>query len=139
MNSEVNNLRSLGSVITDIKDELKQFVETRVDMLKSELREKTEKVKLALPLAITGVLLLGTAYLMIMLTIAAAIAWALQNRPYRWVAGFGAVALLCAIVGGIAAYFAKREFELGGIMPVKTIGVLKGDKLWMQSEVRSQI
>jgi uncharacterized membrane protein YqjE len=137
MNSETNNLRSLSAVITDIKDELKQFVQTRAEMFKNELQEKMKSLKVALPLAVVGVLLLVTAYFLITFAIVGAIAGALHDNPYRWAIGFGAVGLLWALLGGVAAYFAKREFEIKGLTPVKTIGVLKGDKLWMQREAKS--
>ena len=47
--------------------------------------------------------------------------------------------MLWAILGMLAGYFAKREFAAKQLMPTKTIEVLKGDKIWIQSEMKSQI
>jgi hypothetical protein len=41
------------------------------------------------------------------------------------------------IIGGAACYVAKRAFELNRFMPQKTLDVLKGDKAWLQEEVRN--
>jgi hypothetical protein len=53
--------------------------------------------------------------------------------------GFVGVALLWAIIGGIAAYFAKREFALKGIVPKRTFEVLRGDKIWLQREAKDHL
>ena len=62
----------------------------------------------------------------------------LPDNAYRLCLAFLAVGVLWTILGGVAAYFAKREFELKGLMPNKTIRVLKGDKTRIQTEVNSQ-
>ena len=42
MNTEGNNGRSLAAIIAERKAELKEFLQTRVDLFKSEVQEKTE-------------------------------------------------------------------------------------------------
>lgn len=137
MNQQATNGRSVASVLADSKEELKQFVETRIAMLKTELREKLKNLKIAAPLAIAGILFLLTAYLLLTLSVVGLVFAFLPANPYRWCLAFLGVAALWFIVGGIAGYFAKREFELRGLLPNRTMGVLKGDKVWIQSEVRN--
>src|SRR4051812_45215588 len=139
MHNDVNNGRSLADIIAEIKDELKEFAQTRIEMFKAELQEKTKTLKIAAPVAALGALLLGTGYLLFTLALVGlAVAFFPDNR-YRWFFAFAIVAVLWTLVGGIAAYFAKREFELKGLMPKKTIEVLKGDKIWIQMEVKNQL
>jgi len=139
MHNDVNNGRSLADIIAEIKDELKEFAQTRIEMFKAELQEKTKTLKIAAPVAALGALLLGTGYLLFTLALVGlAVAFFPDNR-YRWFFAFAIVAALWTFVGGIAAYFAKREFELKGLMPKKTIEVLKGDKIWIQMEVKNQL
>jgi len=139
MHNDVNSGRSLAAIIAEIKDELKEFAQTRIEMFKAELQEKSKTLKIAAPLAVLGALLLGTAYLLFTLALVGlAVAFFPDNR-YRWFFAFAIVAALWTFVGGIAAYFAKREFELKGLMPKKTIEVLKGDKIWIQMEVKNQL
>jgi len=138
-NAESNHTaRSLAAIAADMKQELKEFAETRIAMLKSELREKIGHWKMAAPLAVVGVVLLGTTYLLITLGLVA-LAAVFIDSPYRWFFAFIGVGVLWALLGGVAVYIAKREFELNRLMPRKTLEVLKGDKVWLQQEARNQI
>lgn len=139
MHSNANNGRSLAAILTEMKEELKEFAQTRIEMFKTELREKIKSLKVAAPLAALGVLLLGTAYLLFTMAVVSLVVAFFRDNPYRWCFGFAAVATLWTLLGGIAGYFAKREFELKGLVPRKTIEVLKGDKLWIQAEAKNQI
>ena len=136
---EPHNGRSFGSILFDTKEELKQFFETRTAMLKAELRENAKMLKVAAPLAAVGVTMLLTAYVLFTLALVGLVVAFLPANPYRWAIAFAAVAVLWTVLGGIAAYFAKREFEMRQLMPKKTMRVLKEDSVWIQREVRNQI
>ena len=139
MNHEIHNGRTFGDIIGDTREELKEFVDTRITLLKAEMSEKMKMLKMAAPLAAIGILFLLTAYLLLSVALVGLVVAFFQGNPYRWAIAFAAVGVLWAIVGGIAAYFAMREFEPKELMPKRTIGVLKQDKIWIQSEVKSQI
>ncbi|MCU1299805.1 MAG: putative integral rane protein [Candidatus Sulfotelmatobacter sp.] len=139
MNTDLGNGRNLAAVLVEMKEELKEFLETRLAMFKTELREKLKMLKVAAPLALLGIVLLGTAYLLFTLALVGLVAAFLHDNPFRWCFAFLAVAVLWSLLGGVAAYFAKREFELNGLMPNRTLQVLKGDKVWIRSEAKNQI
>ena len=139
MTNQTNNERNISDVLTDIKTELKDFVHTRIAMFKAELQEKVKTIKTVAPLAGIAVALLATAYLLLTLALVGLAAALLPDNQYRWCLAFLAVAILWTIIGGIAAYFAKREFEVKGLLPKRTIEVLKDDKVWVQAEVKNQI
>jgi uncharacterized membrane protein YqjE len=135
--NNVSKGRTLTEVVATIKEEVIQLAETRIRLFKVESQQKLALLKIAALLGAIAVVLLSTGYLLIALGLVAFVAAALANSPYRWVFGFLAVAILSFILGGIAAYFAKSEFALKGIVPRRTIEVLKGDKIWLQSEARN--
>jgi uncharacterized membrane protein YqjE len=137
--SSVASGRTLAQVVSDAKHELADFLQTRFELLQTELSQKFKLLKVAGLLAGIAVVLLSTAYLLLTVALAALVAALLADSPYRWALGFLAVGMLWAITGGLAGYFAKREFALKGIVPARTIAVLKGDKLWIQSEAKSQL
>lgn len=140
MNHETTtNGRNLADLLAEIKNEIRDFLQTRIAMLKTELREKSKNLKTAMVLAVSGLLLLTTAYFLFTLALVGLILSAFPTTAYRWFFAFLAVAVLWTIIGTIAAYFAKRELELRGILPKRTIEVLKGDKVWVQTEVKNQI
>jgi len=137
--NQVHNGRTVGSILSDTKEELKEFVETRIAMLKSELRDKMAMLKSAAPLAVVGIVFLLTAYVLFTLGLVGLIVAFLPENPYRWCIAFFAIAVLWGIVGGIAGYMAMREFQVKELMPKRTMQVLKEDTVWLQSEVRGRV
>jgi uncharacterized membrane protein YqjE len=138
MNSASNG-RTLVQVMADIKKDIKALAETRLQLFQAEFQQKLALLKIAGALAGVAVLLLATAYLLLTVGLVALIAAVLTGSPYRWVIGFFGIALLWSIVGGIAAYFAKREFALKSIVPTRTLTVLKNDKIWLQGEAKGHL
>lgn len=138
VNNEVNinNGKSVAALFAEMKQELQDFVQTRVTMFKVELQEKVRVMKAAAPLAVIGAMLLLTAYLLFTLALVSLVFAFLPDNAYRWCIAFAAIGLLWLILGGIAAYMAKRELEVKGLLPKRTVEVLKEDKMWIQSEVK---
>jgi uncharacterized membrane protein YqjE len=130
---------NVGAVLHEMKDEASQFVHTRFCLLKSELRDKLPNLRTAAILGIVGGLLGLTAYLLLTATLVALIAVLLRGTDYRWVFALLSVGVLWGIAGGISIYMAKREFELKGLVPKRTLAVLKGDKIWLQREAKNQL
>ena len=130
----IPNGRSLAQVVADIKEEFQDFVQTRIKLFKTETQQKLQLLKVAAVLAGLAIVMLATAYILLTVGLVAVIAALLANNPYHWVFGFFGVAILWGLIGGIAAYFAKREFALKGIVPRRTFEVLRNDKIWMQHE-----
>jgi uncharacterized membrane protein YqjE len=131
-------VRDLRSIAAELKQELKEFAETRLAMLKAEFREKMSRWKVAAPLAGVGVVLLATSYLLVTASLVALVAVFIPGE-FRWFFALLAIGVLWALLGGVAGYIAKREFELSRVLPQRTISVLQGDKAWLQKEARSQI
>lgn len=139
MNTGVNNVRSIGATLAEMKLELLDFLDTRIELLKTEVREKLKILKAAAPLGALGALLLGTAYLLFTLALVSLVVVAFQDNPYRWFFAFLIVGSAWAVFGVIAVYFAKRKLETETLLPQRTIEVLKGDKIWIEAEVRNHV
>lgn len=135
----IPNGRTLAQVVADIKEEFKDFVQTRLQLFKTETQQKLELLKVAAVLAGVATVMLATAYILITVGLVAVVAAIFADNPYHWVFGFFGVAILWGLIGGIAAYFAKREFALKGIVPRRTFEVLKNDKIWLQHEAKEQL
>jgi uncharacterized membrane protein YqjE len=139
VSSALNNGRSVATIISEIKDELKDFLQTRVELFQLEVREKLARFKIAAPLAAIAVLFLLTAYFLITVSLVAAVSAAFATNPYRWCFGFAIVGVAWGLLGAVVGYLAKRELELKSLKPKKTLEVLKGDQIWLQREVRNQV
>ncbi len=139
MNHDVHNGRTLAGILADTREEIKQFLATRVALFRAELREKASMVKSAAPIAAVALVTLITAYLLFTLALVGVVLGLLPTNPFRWCFAFLAVALLWTIIGAIAARSAMKRLNAKALMPARTIGVLKEDGVWIQSEVKNQI
>ena len=139
MSADVNNGRSMAAILGEMKDEIQEFVQTRIELLKRELQEKISAIKSAIPAAIIGGLLLLTAFLLLSFALAALVAVGFGDSPYRWFFGFLIVGVLWAIGGAMGLYLAKRRLTQQGLVPRKTVEVLSGDKVWLQNETRNTL
>jgi uncharacterized membrane protein YqjE len=130
--------RTLAEIVAEVRDELTDFVQTRVDMMRSEVRETVQAASRWLPLGVVAWVFLSTAYLVFVAAIVAVVSVAFVTNPYRWFLSFLAVALIWAATGGIFAYLAWTQFRAQGTLLKKTLDVLKADKVWLQNEARSR-
>jgi VIT1/CCC1 family predicted Fe2+/Mn2+ transporter len=133
------NGRTLAGVMAELKDELKDFLQTRYDMLRAELRDKASAWKVALPLIAIGIVLLATAWLVLTAALIAIIAMAFYPSPFAYFFAFVIVGVVDLLAGGMCVAFAVRGLKAQGIVPVRTMKVLKEDQVWLQTEARSQI
>jgi uncharacterized membrane protein YqjE len=136
MNPAPSNGRSLAEILSDIKDELQDFVQTRVELFRKELRERVEIIKSAIPLAMLGMLFLVTAFFLFSFALVGLFEAAFGDNPYRWFFAALIVGFIWAVFGGAAALLAKQRVSKQKLMPEKTVQVLSGDKVWLQKETR---
>ncbi|MBO0912662.1 MAG: phage holin family protein [Acidobacteria bacterium] len=132
-----NHGRSLGDIIAEIRDQLKQLLLTRLEMLKAELHETLAGLRVAAPLILAVLAFLVTAFLLFSAAAVALVVSAFSGNPYAWFFGFAIVGVLWVIFGAVAAFFAYNEFRSKAGFPKRTVGVLKADKDWLGSEART--
>ena len=128
--------RSLGEIVAEIREELKEFLSTRVEMMRTEFRETVRAARIGLPLFVLAMGLICLACLLFTLALVVLVASAFAGSAYAWFFAFIIVGALWMIAAAGAAAFAYNEFR--GKFPQRTVEVLKADKSWLQSEVRSQ-
>jgi uncharacterized membrane protein YqjE len=131
-NGRYENERSLQGTLQEIKNEIKDFVQTRFEIFKQEMQSKISAYKSALPMAIVGVLLLATAWFLITGAIVAAIQLALGWPLAFLIVGFGYF-----LIGAIVAWLAYKEVTSASMKPERTLQVLKQDQVWVEQEAKS--
>lgn len=132
----MNTERSFGTIAAEAKEEVKEFIETRLQILASEIKEKLRIWKYSVPLLLLagGLLLIGWVVLTFAL-VAAIRAWFLPSQ-YAWVWAGLIVAFLYLVAGGAVGWFAYAELLSTGFTPKRTLQVLKQDQVWIQNESR---
>jgi len=139
-NGEIyENGRRVADILAEMKAELVGFIRTRTTLLRTELAEKWKILRVAIPLAGLAVLLLSTAFLLLTGALVGLVVAAFPHSLYRWFFACLIVGLFWVVVGGGAAYFAVREFQVRSMLPQRTLRILKGDKLWFETEVRNRV
>ena len=131
-NVRFENERSLQGTLQEIKNEIKEFVQTRFEIFKKEMQDKVSAYKSAMPMAAAGLLLLATAWFLITGAIVAAIALAL-GWPFAFlITGFGYL-----LLGSVVGWLAYKEVTSQSMKPERTLQVLKQDQVWMEQEAKS--
>jgi uncharacterized membrane protein YqjE len=133
-----NGSRSLGAILADIVEELQEFVNTRIQMVKSELHETISAVSVALPLGLLALILASTGFLLLTAAVVVLVASAFAGSPYAWFYAFVIVGVVWIAFAGTAAFFAYNEFCAKAKFPKHTVEVLKADKVWIESEARTK-
>lgn len=132
-----HNVRTVAGVVAELKEEIQEFVHTRLEMLVDEMRKKLQAFKSAAICGAAGLMLLGTAWLLLNLAFVGLIAIAFWGNPYAWFIAFGIVGLFWLLSGSVLAIVAVNQYQ--GLRPDHTIAVLKEDKVWLEHEARNQI
>ena len=128
------NGRTLAGVVTELKEEVKEFLETRYQMLVSELQQKLATWRMAMPLFLVALALGAIGLLLLSVALVAAIALLVG-----WGWSFLIVGAVYLVLGGSIGFLAYREVKQVGVAPTHTINVLKQDQVWLQTEARSQL
>jgi uncharacterized membrane protein YqjE len=139
MQAATENNKSVAQVAAELKNDAIDFVSTRLQILKQEMGEKLSIWKAAVPILAFAVLVGATAFLALSFAIIAFFAAIFQPSPYAWCFG----ALIVTAIYFFAAvgmfYLGKRELTQAGVVPARTLHVLKQDEVWIRNEARSQV
>lgn len=130
----VGNGRTLAGSLNEVKEELKDFLDTRLQMLKSEMKQKAAMLRMVVPMMLAAALLGAMGFLLLTIALVAAIA-----NLIGWGWSFLAIGVLYLLVAGATGFLAIREMKAEGVAPTRTIKVLKQDQIWLQNEARSQL
>ena len=123
--------------IQTIASELTQFFITRAHLLKSEMSEKGQTLKQAVPsLCIAGVLLM-TGWLVLTYTLVDVVHFLFVPNAYSWIWASLIVGIAYMVLGGGVAQMALKAIKATNLAPTRTLTVLKQDRAWIENEVRA--
>lgn len=138
MNHEkLNHEKPLGVVLTEIKNELTEFLETRFQMLRSEMKEIFRTWKYCAPLLLIAGVLLLASWIVITFGIVALVHGWLVPSPFAWAWAAFIVGALYVVIAGFVGWFAYAELRTVGVFPKRTLKVLRQDQNWVESEARA--
>jgi len=133
----VHTEKSIATILSETKDELKQFVTTRVNMLKAEMDEKISRLKAVIPLAVVAALFLVSGWMVFTFALIALLHALFLPSTYAWLWAGLIVTAVYLLVGGIAGWLAYSEIKATSLTPTRTLKVLQQDQVWIQNEART--
>ena len=139
MHVVTENNKSIGQVVSELKNDARDFVSTRLQMLTQEMNDKVKVWKVAIPMLVVAGLLGVIALLVLTFALVAFLAGVFQPSPYAWCYGALIVTAFYVIAAFGLFYLGKRELTRTGVAPGRTLRVLKQDQIWIQNEARSQV
>jgi VIT1/CCC1 family predicted Fe2+/Mn2+ transporter len=129
--------KSLAALLAETKEELKDFITTRVGILKAELEEKISTWKSVVPLLLGALALLWTGWMVLTAALVALLHALFMPSPYSWLWATLIVSVVYLVLAVVLGWFAYSELTETGITPTRTLKVLKQDQVWLQNEART--
>jgi hypothetical protein len=137
--ANTENGRSITAVLHEFRDELKEFAQLRIQLLRSEMQKKVDAWKGALPMLVIGAVVGVLASLVMTAFVVFAIAALLNDASeYPMVWATLIVGLLYLLIAGSVGYAGYKRLTAEKLAPERTIRVLQEDQLWIQNEARLQ-
>ena len=129
--------KSIATVLTETKQEIVQFITTRVSILKAEMYEKITRIKSVVPLLGIALALLLGGFMALTFALIALLQVLFLPSAYAWLWAGLIVGGVYLALGMVAGWFAFSEIKNTGLTPNRTLTVLKQDQTWIQNEVRT--
>jgi len=131
--------QSLTTLFSRLTDDLTEFVDTRLQLLKAELKEEASSYARGASLILGGAVIgiIGFALLNagIAFLVSALFNSADLSPAVRYGLGFVITASLYLVIGIIVIVVAKRRLAKQRMIPKRSALELKRDKRWLQEEV----
>ena len=126
--------KSIAQVLTEFKDELKDFAATRIAMLRAEMKDKIASIASALPAIAVGVVCALLALLLLCVALVAVVAMAFGGGAGAWAGAFGIVGGVFLLIGVFGIMFGVSKLKARNLMPERTLRVLRQDQAWFRNE-----
>ena len=138
MANGINTEKSIGTVIKELKFEFREFVQTRLQILREEMKTKTSLLKIAVPMFAIALVLAAVGFLLLTGLFVVLIASAFSGvAGFAW--AFLIVGVVYFLIAGVCAMFGVSELKSKSLAPKRTIQVLKQDQIWLRNEAKSQV
>jgi uncharacterized membrane protein YqjE len=128
--------RPFAAAIGDVKEDLKTFFQTRVELLRVETKEKLRSWKRHLILLALGAVFLITGWIAFIFTVVALLHTWIADVTYAWFWGGLIVTLVLLAGGAVCARAGYQGIKASGMMPARTLRVLRQDQEWIQKQAR---
>jgi uncharacterized membrane protein YqjE len=130
---------SLPSLIGRLGDDVMQLVDTKLSLLKVELKEDANEFARDGALIAVGGIVAAIGFALLNVAVAFGISTLFANtdlsQPAKYAIGFATAGVLYLIVGAIMVSVMKNRLVKQRLVPDRTIEELRKDKQWLKNEL----
>lgn len=130
----------LPALLAKALNDVTQLFDTKVALLRAELKEEVSNYARGGILILVGVVVVVVGFALLNVAIAFLVSTlfetATMSQPVRYGLGFIITSLIYLIGGGVMIIVAKNRLAKLGIVPRRTIAELERDKEWLQEEMK---
>ena len=138
MSRETDN-ESLPSLFGRLGDDVMQLFDTKMSLLKVELKEEANTYARGGTMIAVGGVIAAIGFALLNVALAFGISMLLLNvdisQQARYAIGFVAAGVLYLIVGGIIVSTMKKRLAKQSLVPDRTVEELRKDKQWLKNEI----
>jgi len=138
MSRETDN-ESLPSLFSRLGDDVMQLFDTKMSLLKVELKEEANSYARGGAMIAVGGVIAAIGFALLNVALAFGISVLLVNvdisQPARYAIGFVTAGVLYLIVGAIIVSTMKKRLARQSLVPDRTVEELRKDKQWLKNEI----
>ncbi len=130
---------SLPALVGRLGDDVMQLFDTKISLLKVEIKEEASQFARSGALIATGGIIAAIGFALLNVAIAFGIstlfAGTTLSQPAQYAIGFLTTGLLYLIVGAIIVTAMKNRLAKQNLVPDRTVAELRKDKQWLKNEI----
>ncbi len=130
---------NLPSLFSRLGDDVMQLFDTKMSLLKVELKEEANAYARGGVMIAVGGVIAAIGFALMNVALAFGIATLLANmdisQPAKYAIGFVSAGVLYLIVGAIIVTTMKNRLAKQNLLPDRTVAELRKDKQWLKNEL----
>ena len=136
---KTDNNESLPALVGRLGDDVMQLFDTKISLLKVEIKEEVSAVAKSGALIAAGGIIAAIGFALLNVAIAFGISTLFAgtdlSQPAQYAIGFLTTGLLYLIVGAIIVTTMKNRLAKQHLVPDRTVEELRKDKQWLKNEI----
>ncbi len=129
----------LPSLVTRLGDDVMQLFDTKISLLKVEIKEEANAfARAGTMIAVGGVIAaIGFALVNVAIAFGVSILFANVNltQPAKYALGFVITGFFYLVIGGLVVTTMKNRLSKVDVVPNRTVEELRKDKQWLKNEL----
>ena len=136
---KTDNNESLPALVGRLGDDVMQLFDTKITLLKVEIKEEVSAVAKSGALIAAGGIIAAIGFALLNVAIAFGISTLFAgtnlSQPAQYAIGFLITGLLYLVVGAIIVTAMKNRLAKQHLVPDRTVEELRKDKQWLKNEI----